>query len=92
MSWSVIALALAAAHNLVVALVYGWDKWAAQKGRRRISERRLLMLAALFGGPGAFFGMRAFRHKTQKPRFRFGIPALLALQALLVGYLLWRAI
>ena len=50
-------------------VLYGWDKRAAQNGRRRISEKQL-HLTALFGGwPGAWLARRQFRHKTSKQPF-----------------------
>jgi uncharacterized membrane protein YsdA (DUF1294 family) len=55
--------------NVVTAAVYAWDKKAAQRGARRIPERRLFLLNALGGFAGAwivFFGMR---HKTRHTSF-----------------------
>lgn len=74
------ALWSAAALNLLVLLLYGLDKWKAVHGRRRIPEATLLAVTALFAAPGALLGMRLFRHKTRKPVFRFGVPALLVCQ------------
>ena len=39
-------------------------------------------IAAAGGSIGALAGMRFFHHKTRKPLFAFGIPALLVLQVL----------
>jgi uncharacterized membrane protein YsdA (DUF1294 family) len=55
--------------NLAVLLMYGMDKGRARGDRRRIPERDLL-LAALIGPFGAMAGMRVFRHKTRKARFK----------------------
>ena len=55
--------------NVVTAIAYAWDKKAAQRGARRIPERRLYLLNFLGGFGGAwlvFFGMR---HKTQHRSF-----------------------
>ena len=51
-------------------LLYGWDKWAAKRGWRRIPEWRLHLLAWLGGWPGAWCAQYCFRHKTVKPAFR----------------------
>jgi uncharacterized membrane protein YsdA (DUF1294 family) len=51
-------------------LLYGWDKWRARRGGRRVSEVRLHVLALLGGCPGALMGQRLFRHKTLKVSFR----------------------
>ena len=62
------------AWNLVVMLVYGFDKAKAKRGGRRVKEATLLLLAFLFGGFGAMFGMVLFNHKTSKTKFRFLVP------------------
>lgn len=58
------------------------DKCKAVKHRWRIPERTLLLTAALGGSVGALAGMYLVRHKTRHFWFRFGIPAMLALQLL----------
>jgi uncharacterized membrane protein YsdA (DUF1294 family) len=74
-----IALYLAAV-NLLTFIIYVWDKRCAVKGRRRVPERTLITLALLGGSPAALLGMLAARHKTRKPKFFIGVPAILALQ------------
>lgn len=80
----------AAAVNLAAFLLMGIDKRRARLGKWRIPERTLLLACALFGAAGGLTGMHVFRHKTRKPRFRFGVPAMLALQAAAAVYLLTR--
>ncbi|MCL1855700.1 MAG: DUF1294 domain-containing protein [Clostridia bacterium] len=63
--------------NVLVFALYGTDKQRATQGGRRISERTLLLAAALMGALGALLGMREFRHKTKHAKFRFGVPLLL---------------
>ncbi len=46
------------------------------------------MLAALGGSAGALAGMYLFRHKTRKPGFVIGVPVILAVQLLLVYYMM----
>ncbi len=79
-----------AAINVLTFFVYGLDKHKARKGRWRIPEATLLMLAALGGSIGAYAGMKIFRHKTKKPKFYVGVPAILGLQAGIVVYVCWR--
>ncbi|MCA9535709.1 MAG: DUF1294 domain-containing protein [Myxococcales bacterium] len=67
--------------NAVVACVYGYDKWQAKRGGRRVRERTLLWLAFLGGAAGALLGMQVSRHKTRKAAFRYGVPLCLLLQA-----------
>ena len=54
----------------VAFLVYGADKSAAQKGRRRTSESTLHTVDVVGGWPGALVARRVFRHKTTKQPFR----------------------
>ena len=65
-----------AAANLVAFALMGVDKRRAVKGRWRVRERTLFLSALLLGAPGAFLGMRVFRHKTKKLAFRIVMPAL----------------
>jgi uncharacterized membrane protein YsdA (DUF1294 family) len=56
--------------SLVTFAAFGLDKGKAKRGRWRIPEATLLLLAFLLGAPGAFLGMSFFRHKTQKVSFK----------------------
>lgn len=74
--------------NLFTFLLYGVDKWKARRGRWRIPEATLLLLALAGGSLGAWCGMRVWRHKTRHRKFRYGLPLILALQ---VGLAVWAA-
>ena len=63
--------------NIIVFAAYGFDKHKAKRGKWRISENALLLMAAFMGGMGALFGMRIFRHKTKHLKFKIGVPLLL---------------
>lgn len=56
--------------NLIAFAAMGLDKRFAEQGRRRISERDLLTLAAIGGSLGAIAAQQVFRHKTRKEPFR----------------------
>lgn len=58
----------------------GMDKTAARRGRRRIAEKKLFLLALLGGSPGGIMGMYVFHHKTLHRSFRLGFPAILVVQ------------
>lgn len=73
-----------AALSLVGLVLMGLDKRLARLRRQRIPEAVLLGCAALGGSPGVWAGMYLFRHKTRKPRFFLGVPAMLLGQATLL--------
>ena len=72
-----------AALNAASFALYGLDKYKARKEMWRISEKTLLIIS-LFGPIGAWLGMMQFRHKTQKPLFRYSVPAFIGIHLLLV--------
>ncbi len=74
--------------NVITFIVYGIDKWEAQNNRWRISESSLITLAVIGGSIGAWIGMRTFHHKTFHNKFRYGIPAILIIQLILVSFFL----
>ena len=74
--------------NILGFYLMGRDKAAAQAGARRTPETTLLAVAVVGGRVGALLGMVFFRHKTRKPAFRIGLPLILILQLLLLGWLL----
>ncbi|SEA74851.1 Uncharacterized membrane protein YsdA, DUF1294 family [Oribacterium sp. KHPX15] len=73
--------------NVIAFLLYGIDKEKARKGKWRISEKELILVAVIGGSVGAFFGMHFFHHKTRHWYFRYGIPAIVILQIILITVL-----
>ena len=73
--------------NVLTFFVYGIDKWQARQGKWRISEATLLLFAVIGGSIGAWLGMRVWRHKTMHKKFKYGIPAILMIHILIIGYL-----
>ncbi|WP_255780532.1 DUF1294 domain-containing protein [Prevotella communis] len=73
--------------NLLTFFVYGIDKWQARQGKWRISEATLLLFAVIGGSIGAWLGMRVWRHKTMHKKFKYGIPAILMIHIIIIGYL-----
>ena len=55
--------------NVVTFIAYGIDKYKAKKGKWRISEATLLLMAFVGGIIGAWLGMKAFHHKTMHKKF-----------------------
>ena len=89
-------LILLGAYLLVIHLegfaLMGIDKSRARRGRRRIAEATLFIVAALGGSLGVLCGMYAFRHKTLHTSFTVGIPLLLFFQAVLITLALYLAL
>lgn len=75
--------------NVLTFLLYGIDKWKAKRARWRIPESVLLGMAAVGGSVGAWLGMRVWHHKTQHKKFRYGVPAILLAQIVLLGWIFW---
>lgn len=73
--------------NVLAFAMYGVDKLKARHHWWRIPEWVLIMVAVVGGSIGAFIGMKCFHHKTMKPLFRFGVPAILLLQIAAMAYI-----
>ncbi|MCD8119904.1 MAG: DUF1294 domain-containing protein [Lachnospiraceae bacterium] len=76
--------------NVAAFLLFGADKFKASHGKWRVRERTLFLCAALGGSAGALLGMRHFHHKTRKPAFAVGIPAILLVQVILAVLFLFH--
>ena len=66
----------------------GIDKWKAKHRQWRIPEATLFALAIFGGSLGSVIGMYSFRHKTKHWYFVYGLPTILALQLIMVAYLI----
>ena len=74
--------------NALSFILFGLDKYKAKKGKWRISEATLLMIAVIGGSIGAWVGMRLWHHKTMHKKFKYGIPVIIILQVAIAVYLL----
>jgi uncharacterized membrane protein YsdA (DUF1294 family) len=72
--------------NLIGLFIMWLDKHKAKKGKWRISEATLFLIAFLGGSIGEIVGMHMFRHKTKKKRFTIGFPAILIIEILIFTY------
>jgi len=72
--------------SLADFVVMAADKGRAQKHKRRISEKTLLLLGLFGGAWGGWLGMLVFRHKTKHLYFRIGFPLMALVQT---GLILW---
>jgi uncharacterized membrane protein YsdA (DUF1294 family) len=86
-------LAWLAGVNLTGFCYYGYDKSRARLAARRVPEVVLHGLALAGGSAGAYAGMRFFRHKTVKGRFRLVFWCIVVLQSALIVWVccaVWR--
>ncbi len=79
-----IALIYFAAISLITAAVTALDKHRAKKGKFRISEATLFVLALAGGAVSEYLTMRLIRHKTLHKRFMIGLPLIILIQLLAV--------
>ena len=70
--------------SLIAVLFTLFDKHAARKGKWRIKERTLLIIAGLGGSVAMLAAMLTAWHKTRKAKFMVGIPAIVFLQLIAV--------
>ena len=87
--WLYIGLIYLAVINTVTFFLYGIDKRKAKRSKWRIKEATLLWWAAFGGSIGALTGMRVWHHKTQHKKFKYGLPAILIVQLIIVGIILY---
>ena len=76
--------------NVATFLTYGIDKWKAKNAKWRIREAALLLLAVLGGSIGAWLGMKVWHHKTLHKKFKYGIPAIIIVHLVILGFVLLR--
>ena len=74
--------------NISTFCLYGIDKSAAIKQKRRIPNKVLLFMAVIGGSIGALAGMYIFRHKTKKWYYTVTVPVILLIQVTAAVFLL----
>ena len=72
--------------NLIGFFAMFLDKQKAKRGKWRIPEKTLFLLAVIGGSLGTTLGMHMFRHKTKHWYFKFGMPMILIIQFILMIY------
>ncbi|MBO4901248.1 MAG: DUF1294 domain-containing protein [Lachnospiraceae bacterium] len=76
--------------NAAGFLAMGIDKRRSRSRRKwRISEAAMFTVALFGGAPGCIAGMYLFRHKTMKPAFQYGMPAILVIQVVAILIILF---
>lgn len=74
--------------NAITYWMYAQDKEAALQGNRRVPEQTLHLLSFLGGWPTAWLAQEKLRHKTQKQPFRKIYFCTIALNILLILWLI----
>lgn len=75
--------------NIIGFAMMGIDKRRAKKRAFRIPEATLFMVAIIGGSIGSIIGMHLFHHKTRHWYFLYGMPAILALQIIIVVFFIF---
>ncbi len=70
--------------NIVAVIVTITDKVRAVYKKWRITEKTLFIISAMGGAVGMYITMHIIHHKTRKPQFMLGIPAIFIAQLLIV--------
>lgn len=71
--------------SVITFILFYSDKAKAVRGRRRITEKKLLTLSFFGGALGALLAMYSVRHKNRKMKFKLLVP-LFALLHLFLAY------
>ena len=74
--------------SLFAVIITVADKIKAKRGKWRVMESTLLIVAAIGGSVAMYLTMLLIRHKTRHPKFMVGIPVIIVLQAAAV-YAVW---
>lgn len=75
--------------SVITFFMYGVDKFKAQRGKWRISEKALLISSFIGGAVGGFLAMQLFRHKTK--HWYFNVVNILGLMWQ-IGLIAWLVI
>ena len=80
--------------SLISIIVCIYDKKVSKRGnvRLRVPEKSLFLWSLLGGSVAMYITMRLIRHKTKHKSFMLGIPAIIILQAALMGVLIYYGI
>lgn len=66
--------------NMIAFIIFYVDKQKAIAKAWRIPEATLLGTCLIGGALGGYISMYTFHHKTRKPKFFIGVPAMLIVQ------------
>jgi len=86
-----IAVYVYAAMSAITFVVFGFDKLAAWRGKRRVPEKTLHLLSFLGGWPGALVAMPVFRHKRRKGSFVAIVTLIVFVHVAFIAAIVFRA-
>ena len=86
--WEILAIIFGIL-SVITFFMYGIDKFKAQRGKWRISEKALLVSSFIGGAVGGFLAMQLFRHKTK--HWYFNVVNILGLMWQ-IGLIVWLVI
>jgi uncharacterized membrane protein YsdA (DUF1294 family) len=86
--WKILAIIFGVL-SVITFFMYGVDKFKAQRGKWRISEKALLVSSFIGGAVGGFLAMQLFRHKTK--HWYFNVVNILGLMWQ-IGLIAWLVI
>ncbi len=78
-----------AAITLIAVIMTIYDKAAAKKSKRRISETALLLTALAGGAAGMYTVMNIIRHKTKHKKFMLTLPVMTVLHLALICFVIF---
>ena len=78
--------------NVATFVVFVVDKLKAISGAWRIKEAVLMGLSFIGGSVGGMLGMLVAHHKVSTYYFKYGLPAMLVVQLIVVAYLIQAGI
>ena len=90
MNWLHITIGYLLLVNVITFFTYDIDKCKAKKGKWRISEATLLLIAVFADSIGAWLVMKAFHHKTMHKKFNIGVSAISILQLALAVWFAYK--
>lgn len=76
--------------GLIAAIFTISDKRRAVKGKWRISEATLIILALLGGSVSEYLTMKKIHHKTNHAKFMIGLPLIIFAQIISIVLLVYK--
>lgn len=76
--------------NLIASFMAIRDKDKAKKGKWRISEDALMLIAFLGGAFGEFLTMKKIHHKTRHAKFMVGLPVAVFIHTIIIALIFYK--